>query len=113
MCCLNLGRWVRTLPFWLMAMSREGLQLQWLVVISPSSFCTTTVQATVRSPARSHSEDTAFGHTEISRIIGASGIHVGTMSFGKMEGDALDKLIAYMLQGDMAQGPTTNRNGRA
>merc|ERR1712008_168515 len=48
---------------------------------------------------------TAFVHTKLSRIIGASGIHVGTMSFGKMEGDASDKLIAYMLQDDEAQGP--------
>merc|ERR1712176_1734663 len=31
---------------------------------------------------------TPFVHTKISRVIGASGIHVGTMSFGKMEGDA-------------------------
>ena len=31
---------------------------------------------------------TAFVHTKISRIIGASGIHTGTMSFGKfMQGD--------------------------
>jgi len=44
-------------------------------------------------------------HTKISRIIGASGIHVGTMSVGRMEGDASDKLIAYMLQDDVAQGP--------
>jgi len=44
-------------------------------------------------------------HTKISRIIGASGIHVGTMSFGKMEGDASDKFIAYMLQDDIADGP--------
>merc|ERR1711920_892139 len=48
---------------------------------------------------------TAFVHTKISRIIGASGIHVGTMSFGKMEGDASDKNIAYMLQQDEADGP--------
>merc|ERR1711988_1743864 len=48
---------------------------------------------------------TAFVHTKISRIIGASGIHVGTMSFGKMEGDASDKGIAYMLQDDAADGP--------
>jgi hypothetical protein len=44
-------------------------------------------------------------HTKISRIIGASGIHVGTMSFGKMEGDASDKNIAFMLQEDEADGP--------
>merc|ERR1712032_1697210 len=48
---------------------------------------------------------TAFVHTKISRVIGASGIHVGTMSFGKMEGDASDKGIAYMLQDDEADGP--------
>merc|ERR1712178_479074 len=48
---------------------------------------------------------TAFVHTKISRVIGASGIHVGTMSFGKMEGDASDKGIAFMLQDDEADGP--------
>merc|ERR1719226_173573 len=48
---------------------------------------------------------TAFVHTKISRVIGASGIHVGTMSFGKMEGDASDKNIAFMLQQDEADGP--------
>ena len=48
---------------------------------------------------------TAFVHTKISRVISASGIHVGTMSFGKMEGDASDKNIAYMLQDDEAHGP--------
>merc|ERR1711988_271497 len=42
---------------------------------------------------------TAFVHTKISRVIGASGIHVGTMSFGKMEGNA------FMLQDDVADGP--------
>jgi ribulose-bisphosphate carboxylase large chain len=48
---------------------------------------------------------TAFVHTKISRVIGAGGIHVGTMSFGKMEGDASDKNIAFMLQEDEADGP--------
>merc|ERR1712039_1130331 len=48
---------------------------------------------------------TAFVHTKLSRVIGASGIHVGTMSFGKMEGDASDKGIAFMLQDDQADGP--------
>merc|ERR1712217_429134 len=48
---------------------------------------------------------TAFVHTKISRVIGASGIHTGTMSFGKMEGDASDKNIGYMLQQDVADGP--------
>merc|ERR1712159_393547 len=48
---------------------------------------------------------TAFVHTKMSRIQGASGIHVGTMSFGKMEGDSTDRNIAYMLQDDEADGP--------
>merc|ERR1712139_283205 len=48
---------------------------------------------------------TAFVHTKMSRIQGASGIHVGTMSFGKMEGDSSDKNIAFMLQQDEADGP--------
>jgi hypothetical protein len=47
----------------------------------------------------------SFVHTKVSRVIGASGIHVGTMSFGKMEGDASDKNIAFMLQEDEADGP--------
>merc|ERR1712078_862865 len=47
----------------------------------------------------------AFVHTKLSRVIGASGIHTGTMSFGKMEGDASDKGIAFMLQDDEADGP--------
>ncbi|CAE8648024.1 unnamed protein product, partial [Polarella glacialis] len=48
---------------------------------------------------------TAYVHTKISRVIGASGIHTGTMSFRKMEGDASDKNIAFMLQDDEADGP--------
>jgi len=48
---------------------------------------------------------TAFVHTKPSRVQGASGVHVGTMSFGKMEGDVSDKNIAFMLQGDVADGP--------
>merc|ERR1712176_108264 len=48
---------------------------------------------------------TAFVHTKLSRVIGVSGIHTGTMSFGKMEGDASDKNIGFMLQDDVADGP--------
>lgn len=48
---------------------------------------------------------TAFVHCKMSRLSGASGIHTGTMGFGKMEGDADDKAIAYMLERDDAQGP--------
>ncbi len=41
----------------------------------------------------------------MSRLQGASGIHTGTMGFGKMEGDQADKDIAYMLERDQADGP--------
>jgi ribulose-bisphosphate carboxylase large chain len=41
----------------------------------------------------------------MARMQGASGIHTGTMSFGKMEGDAADRAIAYMLERDAADGP--------
>ena len=44
---------------------------------------------------------TVFVSTKISRIIGDSGIHVGTMSFDKMEEDDSDKNIAFMLQVDV------------
>jgi len=48
---------------------------------------------------------TAFVLSKMSRLQGASGIHTGTMGFGKMEGDQADKNIAYMLERDEAQGP--------
>jgi ribulose-bisphosphate carboxylase large chain len=48
---------------------------------------------------------TAFVLAKMSRLQGASGIHVGTMGYGKMEGDQSDKLIAYMIEQDSAQGP--------
>ena len=48
---------------------------------------------------------TAFVHIKMTRLLGASGMHVGTMGYGKMEGDADDKLIAYMIEQDEAQGP--------
>ena len=48
---------------------------------------------------------TAFVHCKMSRLSGASGIHTGTMGFGKMEGDAADKAIAFMLERDTADGP--------
>jgi ribulose-bisphosphate carboxylase large chain len=48
---------------------------------------------------------TAFVHCKMSRLQGASGIHTGTMSFGKMEGEASDRAIAYQLEQDVAQGP--------
>ncbi len=48
---------------------------------------------------------TAFVLSKMSRLQGASGIHVGTMGYGKMEGEAADKMIAYMITEDSAEGP--------
>ncbi len=48
---------------------------------------------------------TAFVLAKMSRLQGASGIHVGTMGYGKMEGDADDRNIAYMIERDECQGP--------
>jgi ribulose-bisphosphate carboxylase large chain len=48
---------------------------------------------------------TAFVLAKMSRLQGASGIHVGTMGYGKMEGENDDKVIAYMIERDECQGP--------
>lgn len=48
---------------------------------------------------------TAFVLSKMARLQGASGIHTGTMGFGKMEGEAADKLMAYMITDDSAMGP--------
>ncbi len=48
---------------------------------------------------------TAFVHCKMSRLLGASGIHTGTMGYGKMEGDKDDTNIAYMIERDSADGP--------
>ncbi|MCE8470930.1 ribulose-bisphosphate carboxylase, partial [Rhodovulum sulfidophilum] len=48
---------------------------------------------------------TAFVLSKMSRLQGASGIHTGTMGFGKMEGDPSDKIMAFMLTEDVAEGP--------
>jgi len=48
---------------------------------------------------------TAFVHCKMARVQGSSGIHTGTMSFGKMEGETSDRQIAYMLERDSADGP--------
>ena len=48
---------------------------------------------------------TAFVLAKMSRLQGASGIHVGTMGFGKMEGGKDDRIIAYMIERDSCQGP--------
>lgn len=43
-------------------------------------------------------------HMKWARMQGASGIHTGTMGYGKMEGYPRDKLGAYMLEKDFTQG---------
>ena len=48
---------------------------------------------------------TAFVLAKMARLQGASGIHTGTMGFGKMEGDPGDRAIAYMIERDAADGP--------
>ena len=48
---------------------------------------------------------TAFVLAKMSRLQGASGIHVGTMGFGKMEGGKDDRIIAYMIERDSVTGP--------
>ncbi|WP_319825461.1 ribulose-bisphosphate carboxylase [Thalassovita sp.] len=48
---------------------------------------------------------TAFVLSKMARMQGASGIHVGTMGYGKMEGEAADRAIAYMITEDSADGP--------
>ena len=48
---------------------------------------------------------TAFVLAKMARCQGASGIHVGTMGYGKMEGELDDRAIAYMIEQDSADGP--------
>ncbi|WP_456446998.1 ribulose-bisphosphate carboxylase [Thiolapillus sp.] len=52
---------------------------------------------------------TAYVLAKMARLQGASGIHVGTMGYGKMEGAADDKIIAYMIERDECQGPVYNQ----
>jgi len=46
----------------------------------------------------------AFVLSKMSRLQGASGIHTGTMGYGKMEGDKGDTIIAHMIEKDQANG---------
>lgn len=48
---------------------------------------------------------TAFVLSKMARLQGASGIHTGTMGFGKMEGESADKDMAFMIADDSADGP--------
>jgi ribulose-bisphosphate carboxylase large chain len=47
---------------------------------------------------------TVLVHMKMARLQGASGIHTGTMGFGKMEGEPSEKMVAYMLENDVAEG---------
>ncbi len=47
----------------------------------------------------------AFVLSKMARLSGASGIHTGTMGYGKMEGGKDDRGIAYMIERDAADGP--------
>jgi ribulose-bisphosphate carboxylase large chain len=48
---------------------------------------------------------TAYVLAKMSRLQGASGIHVGTMGYGKMEGSKDDRDTAYIIERDSFQGP--------
>ena len=48
---------------------------------------------------------TTFVLAKMSRLQGVSGIHVGTMGYGKMEGQGDDKTSAYMIEREECQGP--------
>jgi ribulose-bisphosphate carboxylase large chain len=58
----------------------------------------------VTSPSSKRGYD-AYVLAKMSRLQGASGIHVGTMGYGKMEGEAKDKNIAYIIEREEFQGP--------
>lgn len=47
---------------------------------------------------------TVLVHMKMARLLGASGIHTGTMGYGKMEGAPEEKIVAYMLERDVADG---------
>lgn len=48
---------------------------------------------------------TAYVLAKMARLQGASGIHVGTMGYGKMEGGKDDRAIAYIIEREEYQGP--------
>jgi len=55
---------------------------------------------------------TAFVLAKMSRLQGASGIHVGTMGYGKMEGEQDDRQMAYMIERDSVDGPYYHQEWR-
>ncbi|MEW5727883.1 MAG: ribulose-bisphosphate carboxylase [Pseudomonadota bacterium] len=50
-----------------------------------------------------------LAHMKMSRLQGASGIHTGTMGYGKMEGDKNEKVVAYMLEREECMGMYFNQ----
>jgi ribulose-bisphosphate carboxylase large chain len=44
-------------------------------------------------------------YMKMVRLMGASGMHTGTMGYGKMEGHGKETVLAYMLERDECQGP--------
>jgi ribulose-bisphosphate carboxylase large chain len=46
---------------------------------------------------------------KFARLMGASGIHTGTMGYGKMEGHANETVLAYMLERDECMGHYFNQ----
>ncbi len=58
----------------------------------------------ITSPSAKRGYD-AFVLAKMSRLQGASGIHVGTMGYGKMEGGRDDRSIAYAIERDSYSGP--------
>jgi len=46
---------------------------------------------------------------KLSRLMGASGIHTGTMGYGKMEGHGDERVLAYMLERDECMGHYFNQ----
>ncbi|MGB3956165.1 MAG: ribulose-bisphosphate carboxylase [Brooklawnia sp.] len=53
---------------------------------------------------------TAYVLAKMSRLQGASGMHVGTMGFGKMEGERDDRAVSYICERDEYQGPVYFQN---
>ncbi len=58
----------------------------------------------ITSP-RSKRGYTTYVLAKMSRLQGASGIHVGTMGYGKMEGGKDDRAVAHVIERDEYQGP--------
>ena len=58
----------------------------------------------ITSPSAKRGYD-AFVLAKMARLQGASGNHVGTMGYGKMEGGRDDRAIAYAIERDSYSGP--------